>query len=329
MRRFYLVFAAIALLLMFSASACGGGPTPKAPVAAAPTQTAPPTQPPQPTAVPQPTETLVQPTEAATSNKSGETKLEDLDPGNFDRSTNIDNEWFPLKPGTQYVYEGFTAEDGERIPHRVVFIVTDLTKVINGVRTVVIFDRDYRADLLEESELTFFAQDNDGNVWHLGQYTEVYNEKEFVGGRVWLVDNPEGARAGIMMQAEPRLGTPSYSEGYAPPPFNWTDRARVAELGQKTSVPFGSYADVLVTEEFNQEEPNAFQLKFYARGVGNVRVGWRGADANQEALELVDVVQLDPKALAGVRAEALELETRAYMYGQTQPAEYTPGTESQ
>jgi hypothetical protein len=279
--------------------------------------------------VPEPTETLVQPTEVVTGSESGEKKLEDLDPDKFDRSTNIDNEWFPLKPGTQYVYEGFSVEGSERIPHRIVFIVTDLTKVINGVRSVVIFDRDFSENLMEEAELTFFAQDNDGNVWHLGQYRETYDETEFVGSRVWLVGNPEGARAGIMMQAEPRLGTPSYSQGYAPPPFNWTDRARVIELGQKTSVPFGSYKDVLVTEEFNQEEPNAFQLKFYARGVGNVLVGWRGADAQQEALELVDIVQLDPKALAEARAEALELETRAYMYGQTPPAGYTPGTEGQ
>lgn len=32
----------------------------------------------------------------------------DFDPNNFDRSTNIDNEWFPMKPGTRFVYEGFT-----------------------------------------------------------------------------------------------------------------------------------------------------------------------------------------------------------------------------
>ena len=76
-------------------------------------------------------------------------------------------------------------------------------------------------------------------------------------------------------------------------------------MGQKTRVPFGSYKDVLVTEEFNQEEPDAFQLKYYARGVGVVRVGWKGADEHQETLELVKVVQLSPKALAKVRAEAL------------------------
>jgi hypothetical protein len=246
---------------------------------------------------------------------------------NFDRSTIIDNEWWPLTPGTQLIYEGFTVEEGEEIPHRIVFTVTDLTKVIGGVNTVVIFDRDYSDEELVESELAFYAQDNDGNVWHLGQYRETYDEVEFVGGRAWLVSHLEGAKAGIMMKADPQLGTPDYSQGYAPPPFHWTDRARVYEMGQSTTVPWGAFDDVLVTEEYNDEEPGAFQLKYYARGVGNVRVGWRGDDAQQETLELVEIVRLGPEELAEVRAEALALETRAYVYAQTPPAEQRSDTD--
>ena len=256
--------------------------------------------------------------------RTSEGDLLELNPGNFDNPTNIDNQWWPLKPGTQHVYEGFTVQDDEEVPHRIVFTVTDLTKVINGVRTRVVFDRDYSDDRLEESELAFFAQDNDGNVWHFGQYRETYDEMEFVGGRVWLVDLPEGAKAGIMMPANPKVGTPSYSQGYAPPPFNWTDRARVVAMGEKTSVAYGDYDDVLVIEEYNEEEPGAFQLKYYARGVGNVRVGWRGDDTQQEELELVDIVDLDAEALAETRAEALALEQRAYMYAHTAAAEPGP-----
>lgn len=252
-----------------------------------------------------------------------EKQFEDFNPSNFDRSTTIDNEWWPLKPGTQLIYEGHTVEDDEKIPHRIVFTVTDLTKVINGVRTVVIFDRDYSNDRLEEAELAFFAQDNDGNVWHLGQYREVYDEMEFVGGRMWVVGHLEGAKAGIMMKAQPQVGMPDYSQGYAPAPFNWTDRARTYQMDQKITVPAGSYKDVLVTEEFNEEEPGAFQLKYYARGVGNVRVGWKGDDAQKEELELVEVVKLSGKALAEVRAQAMELEKRAYVYGSTPPAKHT------
>ena len=79
-------------------------------------------------------------------------------------------------------------------------------------------------------------------------------------------------------------------------------------------------------DEFNLEEPGAIQLKYYAPGVGQVRVGFRGDDLQAEALELVERIQLDPEALAEVREAALALESRAYeispnVYGRTLPAE--------
>lgn len=263
--------------------------------------------------------------------RTTEKEFEDFDPKNFARSTTIDNAWWPLQPGTQFVYEGFTDAGGERVPHRIVFTVTDLTKVIAGVRTVVILDRDYSAGQLVESELALFAQDNDGNVWHLGQYPEEYEGGKFVAAPAWI-HGVEEARAGVSIKAAPRLGMPSYSQGWGPA-VNWADRARVYQTGQQTRVPAGRYQDVLVTEEFSWEEPNSFQLKYYARGVGNVRVGWRGDDAQQEELELVKRVPLDAKALAQIRAEALALEKRAYeisqdVYAHTPPAEHLPGVES-
>ena len=102
--------------------------------------------------------------------------FEDFDAGSFADPTTIDNEWFPLRPGTQFIYEGSTEEDGEQISHEVVFTVTDLTKVIDGIRTVVVWDVDYSDGRLEEAELAFFAQDNEGNVWHLGQHSVEYED---------------------------------------------------------------------------------------------------------------------------------------------------------
>src|SRR5262245_44328671 len=189
----------------------------------------------------------------AMAQKSDGKQFEEFDRNNFDRSTNIDNKWFPLKPGTQYVYQGVTQEEKKRVPHRLVFVVTDLAKVINGVRAIVVWELDYKAGKMVEQELVFCAQDKDGNVWHLGQLSEVYDEKEFVGARAFLVGT-DGARAGIMVQAEPRPGTPSYSQGYAPPPFNWTDRGRVDQVGQKTCVAAGCYNDIVVIAETSEAE---------------------------------------------------------------------------
>lgn len=247
----------------------------------------------------------------------------DFDPSLFDDSSaTIDNEWVPYEPGTRMVHRGWTEEDGERVPHRIVFTATDMTKVIDGVRTFVGWERDWSEGKLIESELIFLAQDEDGNVWHLGQYRETYDEDgEFVGGRIWVVGLVDGAKAGVYMKAEPRLGTPAYSQGFAPAPYYWDDWAKVYKVGQKTCVPVDCYEGVLVIDEFEPTKPGAHQLKYYARGVGNVRVGWRGNDPEKEVLVLDKIVHLGPEAMATVRAKVLEHETRAYVYGLTPPAE--------
>jgi hypothetical protein len=243
-----------------------------------------------------------------------------FDPGRFDHSATVDNRWLPLKPGMQFVFRG-ASHDGKKL---LVFAVTDLVKVVGGVRNVVVWDRDFTNGELVEAELAFFAQDNDGNVWHTGEYPEEYENGKVVGVPAWLA-GVKGARAGIEMKARPRPGTPSYEQGYAPPPVNWTDRAQVSKLDQRVCVPYRCFTDVLVTREFNADEPGS-QLKYYAPGIGNIRVGWLGKkEIDREVLELVEVVRLGPAGLARVRAAALKLEASAYrtrkeVYGRTPPA---------
>jgi hypothetical protein len=254
--------------------------------------------------------------------------LEDISLSTFTYPTVINNRWFPLELGKQMVFTGVTEEDGETIPHRVTFTVTDLTKVIAGVRALVVWELDHSADELVEAELVFFAQADDGTVWHLGQYPEGYVDGVLDEVPTWI-HGLQDARAGIIMQATPQLGTPSYSQGWGPW-VDYTDRAQVTEMGTQTCVPFGCYEDVLIIEEFS--EPNAFQLKHYARDVGNVRVGWRGEDATRETLELISVIQLGGIGLDEVREQVLALEKHAYeispdVYAHTAPME-APATVS-
>ena len=127
------------------------------------------------------------------------------------------------------------------------------------------------------------------------------------------------------MDSEPQLETPPYFQGWGPA-VEWSDYGQVDQVGQETCVAVDCYENVLVIAESSLDEPNAFQLKYYAPGVGHVRVGWRGDDATQEELELVELEQLDSEALAEVRAAALALEQHAYkispgVYAQTAPAE--------
>jgi hypothetical protein len=237
------------------------------------------------------------------------------------RSHIIDNKWLPMKPGVRMVYDGMAIEDGVPVRRSVVTIYTDMTKVVAGVRAAVMIEEDYNDSKMEEQELAFRAQDNDGNVWHIGELREIYDEKEFVGGRVWFAGQPKGGKSGILMWRDPKVGIAA-SQGYAPPPYNWTDRGRVAQVGLTTQVATGSYENVIVVDEWDAETPaGTFQTKYYAPGVGNVRIGFRGADPEEEELELVKIEQLDDIGMAKARARVAAIEERAYGYGQTEPAE--------
>jgi hypothetical protein len=260
------------------------------------------------------------PPEAADS----EYTWEDFDPNNFNNPTEITNQWLPLTPGMQYIFEGDTEESGIVTAHQVIFTITDLTKIIDGVRSVVIWDRDYSEGVLVETELAFFAQDNDGNVWRMGEYPEVYENGVLVEAPAWL-SGFKGAIAGIMMPFDPTLGAPSYSQGWGPA-VDFTDRAQVDQIDQQVCIPLDCYEEVMVVAEFSRSEPNAFQLKYYAPGVGNIKIGYSGDDATRENLELVEIRVLSSEELAEVRESALQLEENAYeiskeVYDQTEPAE--------
>ena len=292
MRRFRVVFAITAVIGMILASACA--PTP----------------------------------EATTSGETAEPQFPDFDPNNFDNSTDIDNEWMPMQPGTKWVYEGTAVEGDRSISRRIEFTVTDLTKKIEGVRTVVGWIVDYTNGELVEKEIAFYAQDNDGNVWYLGEHPEDYEDGKFVASPTWIA-GLEDARAGIKMLSSPQLGAPIYYQGWGPA-VEWSDYGQVDQMGQETCVPVNCYKDVLVMTESSLGETDAYQFKYYARGVGEVRVGWKGADEVQEELELVELLKLSPEQMAEVRAEALEVEKHAYevsdVYKQTSPVEYPEGT---
>jgi hypothetical protein len=76
---------------------------------------------------------------------------------------------------------------------------------------------------------------------------------------------------------------------------------------------------VLEIRETNEEEPDFFQSKFYAKRVGLIRVG--GEDVQQETLALESIEKLGDEAMAAVREEVLALEARGNVVGSTEPAE--------
>jgi hypothetical protein len=238
----------------------------------------------------------------------------------FAAPTRIDNTFLPLVPGTRFTLDGFANRGGGSLPHTVTFTVTSLTKVVHGVTTRVVLDIDVNEGALEEAELAFFAQDDDGNVWSMGEYPEEYADGVFEGAPNTWISGLDGARAGIMMLAAPKLGGPRYEQGSAPS-IDFLDCAKVFAKNQRVCVPAACYSGVLVTDENSPLEPDdAHQRKSYAPGVGNVKIGAVN-DPEGETLQLTRVNRLSRTALAIADLTALALDIRGHrvndVYAQT------------
>lgn len=237
--------------------------------------------------------------------------LEEFERDDFPRRPEIDNRYLPMVPGTRTIFEG----EVDGVPHRVEFTVTDLTKKVNRVRVLVIWDTDTSEDELVESELSFFAQDEDGNVWNLGEYPEEYEDGEFVGAESTWIAGEADAEAGIHMQRRPRVRPRQYIQGFAPE-IDFFDCAKVVEKGGEVCVEAGCFDDVLVTHETNLAVPeDGIQSKTHAPGVGIVHIGAVDPPTG-EVLELLARERLSREELKEARAAALELDARGYEFGE-------------
>jgi hypothetical protein len=188
--------------------------------------------------------------------------------GSFDPSrfvAVIDNPWFPLRPGMTWTYTG--TKDGE--PALDVVTVTNRTRVVDGVTCVVVQDRLKLNGRLEERTLDYYAQDDAGNVWYVGEDTAELDEHGNVTSRegTWH-SGVDGASAGIFMEASPTVGralTQEYYAGHA------EDHFKVIDLAAPVTVPFGSFHDALLTEEWTPLEPDVLDHKYYVRDIGEIR----------------------------------------------------------
>ena len=172
----------------------------------------------------------------------------ELDPADF--TTEIDNPWWPMSPGSRWVYR--EVENGE--VQRVVVTVTDQTKTIDGIETV-------------EDTLDWYAQDKDGTLWYLGEDTKEYEDGKVVSTEGSWEHGVDGAQAGIIVAAEPKQGLAYREEYYA---GKAEDAAEVLSVEGKVQVPFGFFRDAVITRNYSGIEPKVEELKFYAKGVGPV-----------------------------------------------------------
>jgi hypothetical protein len=196
---------------------------------------------------------------AACGGSRGATHAPHVDPATF--STDITNPYWPLKPGAVFVYEG--TKDGK--PQRDVVTVTHDTRMVMGVRTVVVHDVVSIDGKLAEDTFDWYAQAADGSVWYFGEDSSeiATNGKRNKTGS-WEA-GVDGAEPGVIMPAHPvpgRTYRQEYKRGEA------EDQATILRQGERASVPAGAYDNVLVTKEFTRLEPDVLEHKAYAPGVG-------------------------------------------------------------
>jgi hypothetical protein len=184
-----------------------------------------------------------------------------IDPAHF--VSGVSNPYFPLIPGTKFIYEGQTPDGLEHDE----FFVTHNTKMILGVTCVEVHDTVLTDGQLTEDTLDWFAQDRDGNVWYFGE-----NTHELVDGLIstikgTFVAGQDGAKPGIVMKAHPMIGD-FYAQEFSL--GNAEDYAETVGLTETVNVPAGSFNSCLKSKETTPLEPDLVEYKYYAPNVGNV-----------------------------------------------------------
>jgi hypothetical protein len=201
-----------------------------------------------------------------------------LDPAEF--TTEITNPYWPMKPGSSWVYRETDKDEVLRVE----VTVTDQTKLIaNGIEARVVHDVVSQDGEPVEVTDDWYAQDSDGNVWYLGEDTAEYENGKVVSREGSFEAGVDGAQPGIAVPADPEVGLAYRQEYYA---GQAEDKAKVLALDAQASVPFGSFEDVLQTEDTNPlSDPPQVERKFYARDVGPVLViGISGGSGREELL---------------------------------------------
>lgn len=197
-----------------------------------------------------------------------------------DYTSEIDNKFFTLVPGTTFVYESKT-KDG--IEHNEVN-VTNMTKVVMGVNTIQVWDRVWLDGELVEETFDWYAQDKSGNVWYFGEDSKEYELGKVISTKGSWQAGVDGAKPGIIMYAEPKIGQAyrqEYYKGIA------EDMAQVVSINETVNVPFGNFDYCIKTKDWNSLVAGSVEFKYYCPEVGGVAL-----EENQDGSNPTELVGL-------------------------------------
>ena len=173
------------------------------------------------------------------------------------------NPYFILEPGY-----ALTLEHGSE---RLVITVLDDTRVVAGVTTRVVEERETSSGELVEVSRNFYALDRRTNsVFYFGEDVDMYKNGKVVAHDGAWTAGQNGARFGLMMPGLPLLGAKYYQEVA---PKIAMDRAEIVALAETLKTPAGTFTHVLRTTETTPLEPGVRETKSYAPGIGLIKDG--------------------------------------------------------
>lgn len=208
----------------------------------------------------------------------------ELDPAEF--TAGSDHPYFPLEVGHQWTYR--EVEDGA-VLKVVVTVSSETRRIANGVEARIVRDTVTEDGELIEDTLDWYAQDQDGNVWYLGEDTAEFEDGKLTTREGSFEAGVDGALPGIIMPADPAVGMAyrqEYYEGEA------EDNGAVLATGQQAQVAAGHFGDALLTADTITIEPDVLEYKLYAPGTGVVLTLGVSGGAGRE--ELVSEREVDP-----------------------------------
>ena len=176
----------------------------------------------------------------------------------------IDNPYWPMTPGSRWVYH---ETDAEGVVTRNVVTVTDRVEPIIGVPAHVVHDVATEDGRVVEDTYDWYAQDTDGNVWYFGEDTTAYEEGKPPSKEGSWRAGVDGALPGVAVPADPEVGL-RYRQEYLAGEAE--DAGEVLSVDERVRVPAGSYSGVLQTKDTTPLEPALVEQKYYAKGVGPV-----------------------------------------------------------
>ena len=204
------------------------------------------------------------------------TFLPAFNPADFTPGAAINNTYLPFTPGTLSVLRGSFDDNGETTTEELQRRVLSGRVNIGGVDATVVQDRAYLNGVLREIALDYFAQDTTGNVWYLGE--DVTNYVYDANGNLVGTNSKGSWRTGVngglpgyAMPAALLLGF-EYFQEHAPAD-GALDVGLTFAQNQTVSTPYGSLSGVQVIYETSQIDLALMELKYYAPGLGLVKVG--------------------------------------------------------